>query len=119
MLHVPETLHLSEQRPHLRRLELVAPRARVRDGFGDDRVDHANDAVDNGVGVQTGTLRVRARLTNAEGRLLPGSVVKVTFRYGTSERAVVVPDLAVGAPTAKQAVAASAGAASRQQPRRA
>lgn len=54
------------------------------------------DFVDTGVGLQTGTLKVRARLANAGGRLLPGSVVKVAFRYGTAERATVVPELAIG-----------------------
>lgn len=54
------------------------------------------DFVDIGVGPQTGTLRVRARLSDRQGRLLPGSVVRVAFRYGTSERAVVVPELAIG-----------------------
>jgi multidrug efflux system membrane fusion protein len=54
------------------------------------------DFVDNGVGQQTGTLRVRARLGNAAGRLLPGSVVKVAFRYGLAEHATVVPEHAIG-----------------------
>jgi RND family efflux transporter MFP subunit len=54
------------------------------------------DFVDNGVGQQTGTLRVRARLSNPSGRLLPGAVVKVAFRYGLSGRATVVPELAIG-----------------------
>lgn len=54
------------------------------------------DFVDNGVGLQTGTLKVRARLANPGGRLLPGSVVKVAFRYGTAEDATVVPELAIG-----------------------
>jgi multidrug efflux system membrane fusion protein len=54
------------------------------------------DFIDNGVGVQTGTLKVRARLANPDGRLLPGSVVKVTFRYGTAERVTVVPERAIG-----------------------
>jgi RND family efflux transporter MFP subunit len=54
------------------------------------------DFVDNGVGLQTGTLKVRARLANPDGRLLPGSVVKVAFRYGMAERATVVPELAIG-----------------------
>ncbi len=54
------------------------------------------DFLDNGVGMQTGTLKVRARLANSDGRLLPGSVVKVAFRYGTAERATVVPEIAVG-----------------------
>lgn len=54
------------------------------------------DFVDNGVGPQTGTLKVRARLSNPEGHLLPGAVVKVTFRYGTEEDVTVVPELAIG-----------------------
>ncbi len=54
------------------------------------------DFLDNGVGMQTGTLKVRARLANSDGGLLPGSVVKVAFRYGTAERATVVPEIAVG-----------------------
>jgi RND family efflux transporter MFP subunit len=63
---------------------------------GDAAFTGAIDFVDNGVGVQTGTLKVRARLANPEGRLLPGSVVKVTFRYGTAEDVTVVPELAIG-----------------------
>jgi RND family efflux transporter MFP subunit len=54
------------------------------------------DFVDNGVGMHTGTLKVRARLANRDGRLLPGSVVKVAFRYGTANDATVVPELAIG-----------------------
>jgi multidrug efflux system membrane fusion protein len=54
------------------------------------------DFVDNGVGMHTGTLKVRARLANRDGRLLPGSVVKVAFRYGTANNATVVPELAIG-----------------------
>lgn len=54
------------------------------------------DFIDNGVGVNTGTLRVRARLANADARLLPGSVVKVAFRYGMADDATVVPELAIG-----------------------
>jgi RND family efflux transporter MFP subunit len=54
------------------------------------------DFVDNGVGQQTGTLKVRARLSNRSGGLLPGAVVKVAFRYGVADRATVVPELAIG-----------------------
>jgi RND family efflux transporter MFP subunit len=54
------------------------------------------DFIDNGVGLQTGTLKVRARLANPDARLLPGAVVKVAFRYGTAEDATVVPELAIG-----------------------
>jgi multidrug efflux system membrane fusion protein len=54
------------------------------------------DFVDNGVGQQTGTLKVRARVPNREARLLPASVVRVGFRYGAVERATVVPERAIG-----------------------
>jgi RND family efflux transporter MFP subunit len=54
------------------------------------------DFVDNGVGIQTGTLKIRARLANSNGRFVPGSVVKVAFRYGTAEGATVVPERAIG-----------------------
>lgn len=55
------------------------------------------DFVDTGVGHHTGTLKVRARVANREARLRPGSVVRVGFRYGTLEHAVVVPERAIGA----------------------
>jgi len=54
------------------------------------------DFIDNGVGQQTGTLRVRARLANSDGRLMPGAVVKVAFQYGTLPSATVVPEIAIG-----------------------
>lgn len=63
---------------------------------GDAALTGPIDFVDNGVGLQTGTLKVRARLANPDGRLLPGAVVKVAFRYGTAEHATVVPELAIG-----------------------
>jgi RND family efflux transporter MFP subunit len=55
------------------------------------------DFIDNGVGAETGTLRVRARLANRAGRLLPGSVVKVGFQYGIARGSIVVPEIAIGA----------------------
>jgi RND family efflux transporter MFP subunit len=61
-----------------------------------ERLTGPIDFVDNGVGQQTGTLKVRARLPNPSGRLLPGAVVKVAFRYGRADRATVVPELAIG-----------------------
>lgn len=63
---------------------------------GGDAITGPIDFVDNGVGPQTGTLKVRARLSNSGGRLLPGSVVRVAFRYGTADKATVVPELAIG-----------------------
>jgi multidrug efflux pump subunit AcrA (membrane-fusion protein) len=35
-------------------------------------------------------------MSNAAGRLLPGAVVKVAFRYGHADGATVVPELAIG-----------------------
>lgn len=54
------------------------------------------DFVDNGIGENTGTLKVRTRLANSNGRLLPGAVVKVAFRYGVASNVAVVPDAAIG-----------------------
>ena len=53
------------------------------------------DFVDHGVGTDTGTLRVRARLHDIDGALLPGAVVKVNFHYGTARRSTVVPEVAI------------------------
>lgn len=54
------------------------------------------DFVDSGVGAQTGTLKVRARLANPGGHLMPSAVVRVTFRYGTQAAATLVPERAIG-----------------------
>jgi membrane fusion protein, multidrug efflux system len=59
-------------------------------------VEGAVDFVDPAVGPQSGTLRVRARMPNARRRLLPSSVVRVVFRYGTASDVTVVPDVAIG-----------------------
>ena len=69
--------------------------ATVSSMSGDARVTGPIDFIDNGVGKQTGTLKVRARLANPDGRLLPGSVVRVAFRYGTAERVTVLPERAI------------------------
>lgn len=63
---------------------------------GKTQVHGSIDFVDNGVGQQTGTLKVRARLANPDGRLMPGAVVKVAFQYGTLPAATVVPEIAIG-----------------------
>jgi RND family efflux transporter MFP subunit len=54
------------------------------------------DFVDTAVGDQTGTLKVRARLANPRGNLVPSSVVRVTFRHGTTTDAILVPEIAIG-----------------------
>ena len=71
-------------------------RAEVTPFDGGAPISGPIDFIDNGVGAQTGTLRVRARLANRDGRLLPGSVVKVGFQYGVALEATVVPEIAVG-----------------------
>jgi RND family efflux transporter MFP subunit len=71
-------------------------RALVSPLDGGEAVSAPIDFVDNGVGAQTGTWPVRARVPNRGGRLLPGAVVRVTFRYGESAKTVVVPELAIG-----------------------
>lgn len=63
---------------------------------GGEPVTAPIDFVDNGVGAQTGTWPVRARVPNQDGRFLPGAVVRVTFRFGESAKTVVVPDVAIG-----------------------
>lgn len=63
---------------------------------GGPPVSAAIDFVDNGIAPQTGTWPVRARVPNPGGRLLPGAVVPVAFRFAEGAPSVVVPDLAVG-----------------------
>lgn len=70
-------------------------RAVVTSFSEDTPVSGPIDFVDNGIGADTGTLRVRAKLADAGAGLLPGAVVKVAFQYGVAARAVVIPELAV------------------------
>lgn len=71
-------------------------RAAITPLDGGEPVEAPIDFVDNGVGAETGTWPVRARVPNADGRLLPGAVVRVTFRYGETANAIVVPEVAMG-----------------------
>jgi RND family efflux transporter MFP subunit len=70
--------------------------ARVTPFEGKRAVEGPVDFVDNGVSAQSGTLKVRARIANNAGSLLPDSVVKVAFRFGDAEQHTVVPDIAIG-----------------------
>lgn len=54
------------------------------------------DFVNNTVGEDTGTLQLRARLPNGDGRFLPSSIVNVTFEYGVARQAIVIPETAIG-----------------------
>ena len=67
------------------------------------------DFVDTGVGDQTGTLKLRARIRNPRGDLVPAAVVRVAFRYGTAPHAVLVPDLAIGTEQGVRHVLVAAG----------
>lgn len=71
-------------------------RATVAGMNGGATVSGPIDFVDNGVGADTGTLRVRARLDDVAGALLPGTVVKVNFHYGIARRSTVIPEVAIG-----------------------
>lgn len=72
-------------------------RAAVSPFEGGSTLDGPVDFVDNAVGAQTGTLKVRARIPNPAARLLPSAVVRVVFRYGVAENVTTVPEIAVGA----------------------
>ncbi|MFG1376700.1 efflux RND transporter periplasmic adaptor subunit [Xanthobacter autotrophicus] len=52
--------------------------------------------VDNQVDVRTGTVRVRARFANADGRLLPGQFARLEMGQPVSEPALLVSERAVG-----------------------
>ena len=86
----PVTAHLA------RAAGRSAWRAAVSPFEGGTAAEGPVDFVDNGVGAQTGTLKVRARIPNSDGRLLPSAVVRVTFRYGTAAEVTVIPELAIG-----------------------
>ena len=79
-----------------RRTSQATWRARVSSFESHGVSDGPVDFVDNGVSAQSGTLKVRARLANASGRLLADSVVKVSFQFGGPERHTMVPELAIG-----------------------
>jgi RND family efflux transporter MFP subunit len=79
-----------------RRTSQTTWRARVSSFESSNISEGPVDFVDNGVSAQSGTLKVRARLANASGRLLPDSVVKVSFQFGGLERHTMVPELAIG-----------------------
>ena len=52
-------------------------------------------ALDNAVDAQTGTVRLRARFANAEGRLWPGAFVAVRLLLRTEHDALTVPLVAI------------------------
>ncbi|WP_425220054.1 efflux RND transporter periplasmic adaptor subunit [Ralstonia solanacearum] len=53
-------------------------------------------SVDNRLDVRSGTIRVRATVDNADGRLTPGLYARVKMSSGTPHDAVLISDKAVG-----------------------
>ncbi|WP_458376783.1 efflux RND transporter periplasmic adaptor subunit [Pseudomonas pergaminensis] len=62
------------------------------------------DSIDNQMDVGSGTIRVRARLDNSDGFLVPGLYARVRVSSGTPHDAVLVDDAAVGTDQAKKFV---------------
>ncbi|MEW6322458.1 MAG: efflux RND transporter periplasmic adaptor subunit [Acidobacteriota bacterium] len=72
-------------------------RATVTPFEGGPALEGPVDFVDSSVGAHTGTLKVRARISNPSARLLPSAVVRVVFRYGIARNVTMVPEVAIGA----------------------
>src|SRR4030095_1879641 len=51
--------------------------------------------VDNAVDVGSGTVKVKARFDNREGKLWPGAFAKATLNVGTIKDAIVIPQAAI------------------------
>jgi RND family efflux transporter MFP subunit len=54
------------------------------------------DFADHSIDAATGTLRLRARIDQPGGQLMPGQFVRVQLATGAAQRALAVPDKAVG-----------------------
>jgi multidrug efflux system membrane fusion protein len=52
--------------------------------------------VDNGIDATSGTVRVRARLDNPDGKLMPGQFVRVQLGQAKAEQQLVINERAVG-----------------------
>ena len=55
------------------------------------------DYVDNKVDIQTGTIQVRGRFKNTDGRLAAGLFARVRLAIGREKNALLVPEAALGA----------------------
>lgn len=62
------------------------------------------DSVDNRLDIRSGTIRVRARLDNPDGLLVPGLYARVRVGSSAPHSAVLVDDVAVGTDQAKKFV---------------
>ncbi len=54
------------------------------------------DSIDNRINTSSGTIRVRARFDNKDGKLLPGLYARVKVAGGASHSAVMVDDAVIG-----------------------
>jgi multidrug efflux system membrane fusion protein len=81
---------------HLAALRGGASAVRIRTGGG---VDHEGkvEFIDNAVDPATGTVLVKARVTNEDEALWPGQSVDVVLRLGERSNAVVAPVAAIAA----------------------
>ncbi|NWC68625.1 efflux RND transporter periplasmic adaptor subunit [Pseudomonas sp. P7758] len=62
------------------------------------------DSIDNQLDTQSGTIRVRARIDNANGALMPGLYARIKVGGGKPTDAVLVDDSAIGTDQAKKFV---------------
>lgn len=53
------------------------------------------DFIDNEIGAQSGTVRLRASLANAKGEFMPGSYARVHIPIGAPQERLLVPDTAI------------------------
>lgn len=60
--------------------------------------------INNEVDAATGTIRVRAALTNADGRLIPGQFVRIRIGDPQPEEKLVISDRAIGSDQDKKFV---------------
>ncbi len=73
-------------------------RAGVKATVNVDGADHSAvvDFIDNRVDPTTGTLKVRAVLTNKDGKLLPGAFARVKLPHEGAHQALLISDGAIG-----------------------
>ncbi|WP_420388773.1 efflux RND transporter periplasmic adaptor subunit [Marinobacter sp.] len=65
--------------------------------IGEEGYSHRGviDFVDNGIDVNSGTLRIRAVLSDEQGRLLPGAFARIRIAVADASAKVLVPDSAI------------------------
>jgi len=96
---VDEQTYLSSVRNHEQAVpvELTVP--------GDSHVYQGKvESFDNHIATGSGTIRARARFANEDGALVPGMFVSVKMGAGALDRALLVPETAVGNDQSKRFV---------------